>query len=101
MRIKKGDKIQVISGKDRGKSGNVLKVIPGSGKILVEKINIIKKHIRPKKEGESGQRVESPVPIDISNAMLLCSKCGKPTRVSYKVSSENKFRICNKCEAEI
>ena len=101
MKIKKGDQIEKISGKDRGKRGKVLHVFPDRKKVTVEKLNIVKKHIRPKKEGEKGQRVEVPAPLDASNVMLVCSKCGKLTRVGYKIEKKNKFRICKKCGSEL
>ncbi|MBI2042274.1 MAG: 50S ribosomal protein L24 [Candidatus Nealsonbacteria bacterium] len=101
MKIKKGDTVLIISGKDRGKRGKVLDVLKGEGKIVVEGINIRKKHVRPKKSGEKGQIIEKPAAFDLSNAKLICPKCGKPTRVGYKVSGEKKFRACKKCEAEI
>ncbi len=97
MRIKKGDKIKVLSGKDRGKIGSVLTVLPKKGKILVEGINIIKKHSKPKKEGEKGQLIEKPAPFPISKAMLICPHCSKPTRVTYIWEGENKIRACKKC----
>ncbi|MDO8529703.1 MAG: 50S ribosomal protein L24 [bacterium] len=101
MKIKKGDHIQIISGKDRGKKGKVLRVIPENSKVLVEGLNLIKKHVKPKKGGEKGQRIEIPAAMNISNVMLVCSKCGKLTRVGFKVIGENKSRICKKCKSEV
>jgi large subunit ribosomal protein L24 len=101
MRIKKGDQVRIISGKDRGKSGKVLRVLPNNSKAVVEGLNLIKKHMKPKKGGEKGQRVEIPAPIYISNIMLVCPKCGKPTRTNFKVSKEEKLRICKKCKSEV
>jgi large subunit ribosomal protein L24 len=101
MKIKKGDQVQIIAGKDRGKRGKILNVIAPRGKVMVEGLNIVKKHRRPRKEGEKGQRVEIPAPLDVSNVMLICSHCGKLTRVGYKVENEKKFRICKQCKSEI
>jgi large subunit ribosomal protein L24 len=101
MKIKKGDKVQIISGKDKGKNGMVLKVIPSQTKIVVEGINIVKKHSKPKKEGEKGQRVEIPVPMSVSRVILICPKCAKTTRVEYKTIEGRKFRSCKKCKEEI
>ena len=102
MRIKKGDTVQVISGKDRGKKGKVIQTLPKRDKIVVENINKVIRHTKPKREGEKGQRVEISAPIHISNVMLVCSKCGKPTRVGYKVLEKGKKkRICKKCEEVI
>ena len=101
MKIKKGDKIKVIAGKNLGKEGKVLRVIRDTQKVVVEKLNIVKKHLRPRKEGEKGQRVEIPAPINISNVMLVCPKCAKKTRVGYEVKDGIKNRICKKCKAQI
>ena len=101
MKIKKGDQVLIISGKDRGKKGKVLGLFPKQTKVVVEGVNISKKHIRPKKSGEKGQIVETPTAISISNVKLICLKCGKPTKVGYSVTKEKKFRICKKCGQEI
>lgn len=101
MKIKKGDQIQIIAGKDKGKTGKVLRVIPGNLRIVIEGLNLIKKHMKPKKGGEKGQRIEVPASINISNVMLVCPKCGKLTRVGFKVNKEDKLRICKKCKSEI
>jgi len=101
MKIKKGDQIQIIAGKDKGKAGKVLRVIPGNLRIVIEGLNLIKKHMKPKKGGEKGQRIEVPASINISNVMLVCPKCGKLTRVGFKVNKKDKLRICKKCKSEL
>jgi len=102
MRIKKDDKVKIIAGKDTGKSGKVLNIFAAKGKILVEGVNIIKKHLRARKDGEKGQRVETAAPIDVSNAMLICPSCKKETRVGYQISEDGKkVRICKKCKKNI
>ncbi len=101
MKIKKGDLVLVILGKDRGRKGKVLKAFPKERKVLVEGVNLIKKHQRPKRTGEKGQIIQLPKPIDVSNVKLICPKCGKATRVGYKIIAKNKFRICKKCSQEI
>ena len=101
MKIKKGDTVLIISGKDRGKKSKVLEVFPKERKILVEGINLRKKHQRAKKTGEKGQIVEIPAPLDVSNSKLICPKCNKATRVGFKVVENKKFRICKKCEQTI
>lgn len=101
MRIKKGDQIQIIAGKDKGKSGKVLRVVPEKFKIAIEGLNLIKKHLKPKRGGEKGQRIEIPALVNVSNVMLVCPKCGKLTRVGFKVNKEEKTRICKKCNSEI
>ncbi len=101
MRIKKGDKVKILSGKDRGKNGKVLEVFPRQAKVLVENLNVAKKHLRPRKEGEKGKRVEVAMPISVSKVMLICPHCGKSTRIAYKLEGESKLRVCKKCGKEI
>ena len=101
MKIKKNDQVLIISGKDRGRKGKVLSAFPSEQKIMVEAINIRKKHVRPKKSGEKGQIVEMPGLISVSNAKLICPKCGKATKVGYKVEAKKKYRVCKKCGKEI
>jgi large subunit ribosomal protein L24 len=103
MKIKKGDKVKILTGKDRGKKGKVLQVFPKNNRISVEGLNILIKHLRPQKRGEQGQRIEFPGLISASNVALICSKCGKETRVGYKIvkdenSKAKKFRFCKKCQ---
>ena len=101
MKIKKEDTVLIISGKDRGKKGKVLKALPKERKIIVEGVNLVRKHRRPKKEGEKGQIVEIFKPIDVSNVKFVCPKCGKASRVGYKVIESGKYRVCKKCGQEI
>ena len=109
MNIKKDDKVMVLAGKDKGKSGKVLQVFPKLGRASVEGINIAIKHLRPRRQGEKGQRIEFPAPINVSNLILLCDKCSRPTRVGHKfieVTKEDKkvkkkVRICKKCNEVI
>ena len=101
MKVKKGDNVLIIAGKDKGRTGKILRALPREMKILVEGINLKKKHVRPKREGEKGQVVSVPAPMDASDVKLVCPKCGKATRVGYKIEKDKKFRICKKCESEI
>jgi large subunit ribosomal protein L24 len=101
MKIKRNDQVKMLSGKDRGKTGKVLHVFPADEKVVVEGLNIVKKHKRPRKEGEKGQRVEIPRRVNISTVALICPKCAKATRVGYKKMENHKFRICKKCGGEI
>ena len=101
MKIKKGDKVLVIQGKFKGMTGKVIKALPREGKIVVEGVNIKKKHLKPKREGEKGKIVEIPAPFDVSNVKLICPRCKKPTRVGYKIEKNIKYRICKKCKREI
>jgi len=100
MKIRKGDQILIISGKDRGKKAKVLRAFPKEEKILAEGINLRKKHLKPKRSGEKGQVVEFPAPIHISNAKFICLKCGGATKIGYKITEGKKYRICKKCGQE-
>lgn len=97
MKIKTGDQVLIISGKDRTKKSKVVNVFPRQRRIIVEGVNIRKKHTRPKRAGQKGERIEMPAPIHVSNVKLVCSKCGKPTRVVYKMEGKKKYRVCKKC----
>ncbi len=93
MKIKKGDKVQIMAGKDRGKQGEILLVLPQSEKVLVKGMNIMKRHMRARREGEKGERVEKEAPLHVSNVMLVCPHTGKPTRIGYKIEGGEKIRI--------
>lgn len=101
MKILKGDNVKVLSGKDRGKTGKVLRSLPSEGKIVVEKVNIVKKHRRGKGQKEKSERISIAAPIDVSNVQLICSKCGKPSRIGSKEVEGKRVRVCKKCKAEI
>ncbi|MCP6719603.1 MAG: 50S ribosomal protein L24 [Patescibacteria group bacterium] len=100
MKIKKGNTVLIISGKDRGKKGKILRAFPKERRVMIEGVNLIKRHQKPKKKGEKGQIIEMPAPIDVSNVKLICSKCGKTTRTSYKTVNEKKYLVCKKCGKE-
>jgi len=105
MKIKKGDTIKVIVGKDRGKSGKVLQVLPALNRVSVLGINVLTKHLRSNKRNVAGQKIEFPSPIEASNVMLVCPQCGKTTRVGASAAAEPagaaKTRACKKCKAAI
>lgn len=101
MKIKKGDKIRVMTGKDKGKEGKVERVYKKSGKILVQGVNLFKRHLKKSEQSPQGGIVDVPRPILISKVALVCPKCGKLTRVGFKVEKTKKFRICKKCESKI
>jgi len=101
MKIKKGDTVLIISGKDRGRKGVILQVFPKEAKVVVEGINLRKKHRKPRKTGEKGQIITLPASIPASNVKLVCPKCGKPNRAGYKIIEKKKYRICKKCGEEI
>ena len=101
MRIKKGDTVQVLSGNDKGKTGEVLEVIPKDSKVVVKGVNVRKKHIKPRKQGEEGGIIPVECAIDSSKVNVVCPKCGKSTRIEYKIEENKKVRICKKCGAII
>lgn len=100
--IKKNDSVVVISGKEKGKRGRVLSVHPSKDRLLVEKINIIKRHMKPSRKYAQGGIIEKEAPIHISNVMLVCTKCNKPTRIGNTVlQNGRKVRVCKKCREVI
>jgi large subunit ribosomal protein L24 len=101
MKVKKGDSVLITAGKDKGRTGKIMKAMPKSLKVLVEGINLKKKHVRPKKQGEKGQVVEIPAALDVSNVKIICPKCGKATRIGYIMEKDTKNRICKKCKQVI
>ena len=99
MNIKKNDKVVVLSGKDKGKEGKVLTAMPAEKKVVVEGVNVATCHVKPRKQGEEGGIVRREIPMYVSKVMLVCPKCGKPTRVATKVEDGKKVRVCKKCGA--
>ena len=97
-RVKKGDTVAVVSGKDKGKTGRILRMFPAQGKVIVERINLIKRHTKRKSQGEQGGIIEKEAPLHLSKAMFFCGKCSRPTRIGRKMLSDGKkVRICRKC----
>ena len=102
MSIRKDDMVVVLSGKDKGKQGKILEVMPKEGKVVVEKINVVSRHTKPRKQGDQGGIIKKEAPIYASKVQRVCPKCGKPTRAAHKVQADGKkVRICKKCGAEI
>lgn len=102
MKIKKGDQVKIISGNDKGKQAKVLSVLPREGKIIVDGVNIKKKHVKPREQGKKGELVRMPVSFSVSRAMLVCPKCGRPTRVGIKRNDiGGRSRICRKCKGDL
>ena len=100
MKIKKGDKVQVLSGKDRGKSGTVEYVRAGDERVFVGGVNLYKRHVKKIRDIEGGI-IDIPKSLDISNVALICPNCNKLTRVGYKIAGDIKVRVCKKCKKEI
>ncbi len=101
MKIRKGDNVQVLSGNDKGKTGEVLEVIPGTNKVIVKGINIRKKHVKPRKQGEEGGIIPVECAIHASKVNVVCPKCGKATRIGYEIEKDQKVRVCKKCNTKI
>jgi large subunit ribosomal protein L24 len=99
FKIKTGDLVRVIAGKDTGKTGKVLQAFPRYLRVSVEGVNIMVKNLRPRTRNEKGQKVEYPAPLHISNVQVVCPKCAKPTRIGHKIlEDKKKARICKKCK---
>lgn len=96
MKVKKGDKVKIIAGKDKGKQETVEKVIVKDNKVLVENVNVVTKHVKPTKNNKGGI-ISVNRPISVSNVMVVCPKCSKMTRVGYKEFDGKKTRVCKKC----
>ncbi len=102
MKIRKGDRVQVLAGKDRGREGVVVQAIPESNKVIVEDINIAKRHTKPRSAEEPGGIIDKAMPLDVSNVAVISPADGKPTRVGYKVNADGtKIRVCRRSGQEI
>ncbi len=106
MKLKTGDNVRIMTGKDRGKAGKVVQVFPRLSRVVVEGLNLRKRHLRGTRRGEKGQLIEFAAPLASSNVMLVCPKCGKPTRVGAKfvhepTGKDKKLRVCKKCRETI
>ena len=101
MKIKKGDNIMVISGKDRGKTGVIERVLTKTDKVVIAGVAMAKRHLKPSRQNPQGGIITMPAPIAVSNVMLVCPHCGKPVRIAHKVGAEMKERICRKCQGNL
>ena len=101
LHVKKNDTVVVISGKDAGKTGEVLEVIPKTEKVIVKGINVRKKHVKPRKQGEEGGIIPVECAIHSSKVNVVCPKCGKASRIGYSIEKDEKVRVCKKCGAKI
>ena len=101
MRIKKGDTVKVLSGNDKDKTGEVLEVLPKQDKVIVKEVNIRKKHVKPRRQGEEGGIIPAEYPIHSSKVGVVCPKCGKATKVGYSEEKGVKVRVCKKCGAKL
>lgn len=101
MKIKKGDNVLILKGKDRGKTGKVSHVFLKERKIIVEGINLATKHVKPKRQGQKGEKIHIATPIPVSNIKLICPNCLRAARVGFSVSGAKKQRVCKKCKKTI
>jgi large subunit ribosomal protein L24 len=98
MKIRKGDNVVMLSGKDRGKKAKIVAVIPETGKVFVEGLNMMKRHTKPRQQGQAGQIISKERAVSVASVALVCKSCGKQTRVGYLVEGDTKTRICKKCK---
>ena len=102
LKIRKGDRVRVLSGKDKGKEGEVMRSLPREGKVIVDGVNVARKSQRPTRSTQQGGIIDKDMPIQVSNVALVCPSCGKPTRVGFKIDASGaKARVCKKCGGEI
>jgi large subunit ribosomal protein L24 len=102
VKLKKGDEVEVLAGKDLGKRGAIIRVIPATNKVIVDRVNIAKKHQKPTKATMQGGIIDKEMPISASNVGIVCKACKKPTRIGYKFSDAGKkTRVCRKCGGDI
>ena len=101
MNVKKGDTVVVLSGKDKGKQGKVLGTVPSEDKVVVEGVNMVTCHVKPRKQGETGGIVQREAAMYASKVQVVCPKCKKGTRVAHKVEDGKKVRVCKHCGAEL
>lgn len=101
LAVKTGDKVQVISGSEKGKQGKVVGVSAKENKVIVEGVNMVTKHVKPKMQGQQGGRIQAEGAMYASKVMLVCPKCDKTTRVAHKIEDGKKIRVCKHCGAEL
>ena len=102
MKIKKGDRVRVLTGKDRGKEGEVMRALPAVGKVIVDGVNVAKRHQRATRATTQGGIIDKAMPLPVDNVAVVCSSCDKPTRVGYRFDDQHrKVRVCRKCGADL
>jgi large subunit ribosomal protein L24 len=101
MRIRKGDKVEVMTGKDRGKQAQVIRAIPSEGRVIVEGVHVAKRHAKPTRATMQGGVIDKFMPVHVSSVALVCKSCDQPTRVGHRIEDGEKVRVCKKCGAEL
>jgi large subunit ribosomal protein L24 len=101
-KVRKNDTVQVLAGRDRGKQGKIMRVLTKEDRVVIEGVNIRKRHTKPRRQGEQAGIVEFPAPLHVSNVAVVCAKCGKPTRVGFRsLADSKKVRFCKRCDEVI
>ncbi|HSL25873.1 MAG TPA: 50S ribosomal protein L24 [Acidimicrobiia bacterium] len=101
MRLREGDKVIVISGKDAGKESRISRVFPKKDQVIVEGVNTSKKHQRPRGQTMQGGVIDKDMPIHVSNVMIVCDDCGRPARIGYRIDENGKHRVCRRCGGDL
>ena len=101
MKVKKGDTVVILSGKDKGKQGKIMGTVPKEAKVVVEGLNMVTCHVKPRRQGETGGIVTREAALHACKVQVVCPKCGKPTRVGMKLEDDKKTRVCKKCGAAL
>jgi large subunit ribosomal protein L24 len=101
VKLKKGDEVEVLAGKDLGKRGAVMRVLPAAGKVIIDRVNIAKKHQKPTQATMQGGIIDKEMPLDASNVGIVCKSCHKATRIGYRFEAGKKIRICRKCGGDL
>jgi large subunit ribosomal protein L24 len=101
MKLRKGDEVEVLSGKELGKRGDIMRVLPRENKVIVDRVNLAKKHQKPTRTTMQGGIIDKEMPLHASNVGIVCNSCHKPTRIGYRFEDGRKIRICRKCEGDL
>lgn len=101
MKLRKGDQVQVIAGKDLGKTGEITRVLVDAEKVIVDGVNVAKRHQRATKATMQGGIIDKDMPIHVSNVAIVCTSCGKHTRIGYRIDGDAKVRVCRKCGKDL
>ncbi len=97
LKLRKNDNVMVIKGRERGKTGKVLRVLPAENRVVIERLNLVKRHTKPRGAGSSGGILEKEAPLQAANVMIMCDRCNAPVRIGFKTSDDGKVRICRRC----
>lgn len=101
MDIRKGDTVVLLTGKDRGKKGKVTQVLPRQNRLVIEGLNLLTKHVRPRRQGQKGERVQVAAPVHVAKVQCICPHCGKATRLGFRIEAGKKHRFCRRCQTAL